>query len=327
MHQIQKFLLSVFLSATLLLSGCSFSVEDPISATDICFDTIVSIKIWDTDDQKILDHCMQMCSDFENLFSRTLEGSEIYQINHAKGQPVTVSDDTVELIQRGLEYSQLSEGKFDITIGTLSTLWDIKNNPGMIPDEQQIQEAISHVNYKNVLLDGNTVTLKDPETILDLGGIAKGYIADQLKAYLTSQGIKHAVISLGGNILTIGGKPDGSKFTIGIQKPFAEQNETITTLEIKNQSVVSSGNYERYFEKDGVIYHHILDPQTGFPYQNDLLEVTIVSDFSTDGDALSTICYALGLEKGLELINNTENTEAIFVTSDYTLHYSDHLAP
>lgn len=327
MHRIQKFLFSFFLIITLLLSGCSSSSEEPISATDICFDTIVSIKIWDTDDQKILDHCMQMCSDFENLFSRTLEGSEIYAVNHAQGQPVTVSDDTAELIRRGLEYSRLSKGKFDITIGTLSTLWDIKNNPGTIPDEQQIQEAISHVDYNKVSLDGNTVTLEDPETILDLGGIAKGYIADQLKSYLTSQGIKHAVISLGGNILTIGGKPDGSKFTIGIQKPFAEQNETITTLEVQDQSVVSSGNYERYFEKDGIIYHHILDPKTGYPYQNDLLEVTIVSDLSTDGDALSTICYALGLKKGMELINNTENVEAIFVTSDYALHYSDHLTP
>ena len=187
MHRIQKFLFSFFLIITLLLSGCSSSSEEPISATDICFDTIVSIKIWDTDDQKILDHCMQMCSDFENLFSRTLEGSEIYTVNHAQGQPVTVSDDTAELIRRGLEYSRLSEGKFDITIGTLSTLWDIKNNPGTIPDEQQIQEAISHVDYNKVSLDGNTVTLEDPETILDLGGIAKGYIADQLKSYLTSR--------------------------------------------------------------------------------------------------------------------------------------------
>ncbi len=297
MHRIQTFLFSVFLSFTLLLGGCSSSSEEPISATDICFDTIVSIKIWDTDNQKILDHCLKMCSDFENLFSRTLEGSEIYRINHAQGQPVTVSDDTAELIRRGLEYSQLSGGKFDITIGTLSTLWDIKNNPGNIPDRAtdprgsfscRLSKGFAGRKYRHIKRSGDHFRS---------GRDCKGYIADQLKAYLTSQGIRHAVISLGGNILTIGGKPDGSKFTIGIQKPFAEQNETITTLEIEDQSVVSSGNYERYFEKDGVIYHHILDPKTGYPYQNDLLEVTIVSDLSTDGDALSTICYALGWKK------------------------------
>ena len=179
------------------------------------------------------------------------------------------------------------------------------------------------MNYKNVILDKNTVTLTDPEAAIDLGGIAKGFIADKLKAYLTDQGIEHALISLGGNIVAVGGRYNGQPFHIGIQKPFAETNEAITTVEINGQSVVSSGTYERYFEKDGKIYHHLLDPATGYPYDNQLLQVTIISDSSVDGDALSTACFGLGLDKGSALIESLDNIRAIFVTDDYTLHYAD----
>lgn len=306
------------------LSGCTTpATKAPISKSGIFFDTLISIKIWGIHDSSILDDCFQLCTKYENKFSRTISDSEISKINQSGGTPVEVSDDTIELIQKGLAYGKLSNGAFDITIAPLSSLWDFKNNTHTIPSDSLIQEAKSHVNYKNVIIKGNTVQLLDPKAALDLGGIAKGYIADRLKEFLLKNKVKYAMINLGGNVLTIGGKPDGTPFHIGIQKPFAEQNETIASIPVINQSVVSSGVYERYFKKDGKIYHHLLDSSTGYPKENNLLSVTILSDSSADGDALSTACFTLGLEKGMALINQLDNVEAVFITNDYQLHCSE----
>ncbi|MCI8293629.1 MAG: FAD:protein FMN transferase [Hespellia sp.] len=321
-----KIILSFFLF--LILAGCAArTTPEPDSVTEFCLDTVITIKVWGNDNPDLLTNCVKMCREYENKLSRTKEGSEIYQINHANGQPVTVSDDTAELIRAALHYGKISDGKFDITIAPLSILWDFKNNTGVLPQQKDIDEARSHVDYSNVSVSENIVSLKDPKASIDLGGIAKGYIADQLKSYLLTQGIEHATISLGGNILTIGGRPDGSAFQIGIQKPFDEQNSVITSLEIQDQSVVTSGIYERYFEIDDQIYHHILDPKTGWPYENGLLSVTIVSDDSVDGDALSTACFAMGLEDGLAYVNSQKDIEALFITEDYELHYSEGLTP
>ena len=226
------------------------------------------------------------------------------------------------MIQLGIHYGELSDGKFDITVLSASELWDFHDGKKVIPDQKVLEEAVSHIDYKNIQVDGTTVTMKDPKCRIDLGGIAKGYIADRLKEYLEKEGIEHATINLGGNVLTIGTKPDGSDYKIGIQKPFAADGEVLEVLSVHDRSVVSSGDYERYFEKDGVIYHHILDPQSGWPVQNDLDQVTILSDSSADGDALSTTCYVLGLEKGMKLIQEMDDVEAIFVTKDGEIHRS-----
>ncbi len=326
-HTLIKRALSLFLPAAIVLlsTGCSKvpRADSSIKMTGMYFDTIVSVEVWGTADESILDHCKEMCTRYEQLFSRTIDTSDVSRINAAGGTPVEIDPETAELLEMGLYYGELSNGRFDITIAPLSELWDVKNNPGNIPDQETIDEARSHVNYENVILDQNTVTLTDPKAAIDLGGIAKGFIADKLKAYLTGKGIDHALISLGGNIVAVGGRPNGQPFHIGIQKPFAETNEAITTVEISGQSVVSSGTYERYFKKDGKIYHHLLDPGTGYPYDNHLLQVTIISDASADGDALSTACFGLGLEKGTALIESLDNIRAIFVTDDYALHYAN----
>ncbi len=185
-------------------AACSAANAEPISTTAILFDTVISIELYGTKDTSILDDCISMCQDYEDRFSRTIDTSEIAQINNAHGAAVTVSDDTIELIQKGLDYGRLSNGYFDITIAPLSSLWDFKNNTGVVPDASAIEEAKSHVNYQNVIINGNTVTLTDPKAAIDLGGIAKGYIADQLKALIEAKDVKHGIISLGGNVLTIG---------------------------------------------------------------------------------------------------------------------------
>lgn len=313
------FRICLILIAVFSLSGCT-QKDTSISKTGTYFDTIVKIDLYDADAQDALDHCFEICEKYENLLSRTKEGSDVYRINHANGESTGVSSETARLIQTGLHYSEVSNGAFDITIAPLSILWDFKNNDGTVPSQEDIDEARSHVGYKNVELNGNTVTLKDPEAAIDLGALAKGYIADRIKRYLVSEGIENGIINLGGNVLTIGEKPNGEAYNIAIQKPFDERNEPITTVKVKDKSIVSSGNYERYFEKDGKIYHHILDPKTGYPVENELNEVTIISDGSITGDALSTTCFALGLEKGMELIESLDDVEALFVTSDYEIY-------
>lgn len=307
------FFIITFFSAIVCI-GCKNN--QPLSQTGFLLDTVITITIYQPNaTESVLDDAFSCCSQYENMLSKTISGSEIYQINHANGKTVVVSNETADLIRSGIQYGNLSNGLFDITIGTASDLWDFKGD-GKVPDQNVLSEAISHVDYHSIKISGNEVSLLDDKAEIDLGGIAKGYIADRIKDLLIKQGIQSAVINLGGNVLTIGEKPDGSPFEIGIQKPFAAANEIATTVSVSDSSVVSSGSYERNFTKNGILYHHILDPHTGYPIQNHLTGVTILSDHSVDGDALSTTCFLLGKEKGKELIESLPGIDAIFISDD-----------
>lgn len=323
---IYKKLLSALLTCTILIlsiSGCSMvQNSEPISRTGFYFDTIIQITLYNTTDEALLDECMNMCDHYEKLLSAHIDDSDVSKINTSNGQPVEVSDETIELLNIALEYAEISEGAFDPTIGSVSLLWDFDSDEHIVPDESTISEALTHVNYHNISINGNTVTISDPDTNIDLGAIAKGYIADKLKAYLVSENITSGIINLGGNVLLIGSKPDGSDFNIGIQKPFADTSTSITGVKASNKSVVSSGTYERYFEVDGKFYHHILDTSTGYPLDNGLIGITILSDDSVVGDALSTTCFSLGMEKGMELIESLDGIEVLFITEDYEIHTS-----
>lgn len=301
------------------LCGCHLPANEPISKSGFYFDTMIQITLYDSKDYSLIDSCFSYCEEFENLVSRTVETSDISRINHAAGAPVKVSDTTIELLKTAIYYGDLTNGAFDITVAPLTTLWDFKNNPGEVPNADDIVSALSHVNYKTISIDGNTVTMADPLASIDLGGIAKGYMADRLKSYLKSEGVKSALINLGGNILTIGSKSDDSPFRIGIQKPFDEKNATITSVLASDSSVVTSGSYERYFKANNQIYHHILDTKTGYPCDNNLASVTILSNESLTGDILSTACFALGTEDGMKLIHSLDDIEAIFITMDYKI--------
>ena len=319
--RITIFLLSV--SVLLLFCGCQKNPSQmSISDVGFYFDTVVEIKLNGTEDESILKECFDLMAEYESLLSRTREGSDVWKINHSAGTPVSVSEDTVSLIRLARKYYDLSDGAFDITIAPYVTLWDFQNNPGTIPTKDELTAASKHVGFENVQVSGNTVTLADPEAQIDLGGIAKGFIADRLKEYLTKEGIESAWINLGGNVLTIGMKPDKSPWKIGIRKPFGAATETAAVISVSGKSVVTSGTYERYFEKDGTIYHHILEPKTGEPVQNHLYSVTILSDSSADGDALSTTCFVLGKEDGLALVESLDGIEAMFITDEQELIYS-----
>lgn len=320
-------LVLVLCASTLaLMQKQETSSAEPITETGFYLNTIITISIYDSQDTSLLKECMNICEQYEQQFSRTISSSEIAQLNRgelADAQGIShLSPDTAELIQKSLDYASLSQGAFDPSIGAVSSLWDFTAEEPVVPDDEDIRKNLPLVNYENISLDGQEISFDVSDMQLDLGAIAKGYIADRIKDYLLEQDVHSATINLGGNVLCIGTKPDGSPFRVGIQKPFADRNSYLTVVEIEDRSVVTSGCYERYFEADGNFYHHILNPSTGYPYDNDLVSVTILSDLSVDGDGLSTSCYALGLENGMELIESIPDTEALFVTKDEELHYS-----
>lgn len=320
----QKRLTALLCAAALLLSGCSrLPAKEDLIYTDTLFDTVIRVEVLDPVDTDVLEGCKKLCKKYDTLFSKTDENSDIVRINTAGGAPVEVASETRELIKKGLYYCELSGGLFDITIGSVSSLWDFKAEEPAPPSLEALQNALSHVNYKNILIQDNTVRLTDPNASLDVGAIAKGYIADKIKEYLEEQDVSHAIINLGGNVLTLGTKTDGSKFNIGIQRPFDETGSPITSVKIEDQSVVTTGIYERYFELNDTIYHHVLSPSTGYPCENTLYSVTIITDSSLTADALSTVCFLLGYDRGMNMVKQLENVDAVFITNDEQIHYSD----
>ncbi len=320
-HRMIAFLLFLLLSISLPFSKVK-ALENPMTGTAIFLDTVVTLTIYGSNESSLLDECYDLLDQYEHLFSRTIEGSDVWNINHSDGVPVEVSEETALLIDKAQSYSDLTEGAFDITIAPVLDLWDVQNNPGILPSSEEINSALSHVDSSLVLLSGTTVTLLDPQAEIDLGGIAKGYIADCLAAYLEEKGITSALINLGGDVHLLGSKPDGNDWNIGIQKPFGERDELISVISCSGKSVITSGTYERYFVLDDVIYHHIMDPKTGAPVQNELTSVSIISDNSMEGDILSTACLVLGLNKGMDLIESMEGYEALFITEDMTTYRS-----
>lgn len=344
-------LCTVLVCPMLLFTGCenitdadtSITGNEPISISSIKLNTAVQITIYDSQDKALLDDCLALCDKYELVFSRTNEKSELYKLNHRKdtsdkdpnadGQttpyPVSgtadtwhISENLASLLSQGLSITRESDGAFDIAIAPLTSLWDFTAEDPKVPDDAAIQKALPLCSSDGVTIDGQDITLPSDDIQFDVGAIAKGYIADRMKDLLVKKGVKSAIINLGGNVLCIGSKPDGTPFKVGIQKPFADRNETEAVMDITGKSVVSSGIYERCFKQGGKLYHHILNPQTGYPYDNGLISVTIISDQSVDGDALSTTCFALGLEDGLKFAEK-KGVQAVFITEDYELHYTD----
>lgn len=335
----------------LLFTGCQNAADtdtaagkEPISISSIKLNTAVQITIYDSQDKSLLDDCLALCDKYELIFSRTDEESELYKLNHrisdsavsnqtTETQPTPyqingttntwhISEDLAALLSEGLSITRESNGAFDIAIAPLTSLWDFTAEDPKVPDDADIQNALPLCSSDGVTINGQDIILPSDDIQFDVGAIAKGYIADRLKDFLVKKGVNSAIINLGGNVLCIGSKPDGTPFKVGIQKPFADRNETEAIMDITGKSVVSSGIYERCFKQDGKLYHHILNPKTGYPYDNGLISVTIISDQSVDGDALSTTCFALGLDEGLKFAEK-KGVQAVFITEDYELHYTD----
>ncbi|WP_025688334.1 FAD:protein FMN transferase [Paenibacillus zanthoxyli] len=290
------------------------------------YDTVVNIKIYgDKVSQKNMDDIQQLLERMDMEFSRTKEGGEIYNVNLQAGKnAVAVSDETLDAVKQSIQYAQKMNGLFDPTIGPLVDLWNIGNGGEKVPPQAEIDKAKSLTNYKDIIIDeqAKTVKLAKEGMVLDLGGIGKGYAADRIADYLKEQGLDSAMINLGGSsIIGLGTKPGGAQWNIGLQDPDKSRGTQLGTIKISDEVIDASGVYERFFMQDGVRYHHILDPRTGYPSQNGLKSVTIMSPNATDADALSTGVFLMGYEEGLTYLESLpEKVEAFFITDDNKIY-------
>lgn len=308
------------LVVALVLTGCAAAELKKDSVVGFYLDTVITLTAY-VDDASVLKDALDECARYEALLSRTVEGSDVWRVNHAGGAPVTVSRETIEILEAARRVSELSGGAFDVSIAPASTLWDFTSGEKVLPDADALAEAAQKVDYSRIAIDGNEVTLPEG-MMIDLGGIAKGYIADRVKAYLEGRGVTSAILSFGGNIVAIGTKPDGKPWKVGIQDIDRPTGEYMLVAKNFGGSTVTSGIYERGFEVDGTWYHHILDPATGWPVQNELASVTIFSDSSMLGDALATAAFALGSQGGAALIEGIDGVEAVFIARDRSVTYT-----
>ena len=313
-----------------ILGGCSKDnkATEPLSRSEVLMGTVVTVSLYDSNDEAILDKVFNKVKDLESILSINENGTLVDEINEEAGiKPVKVDDDTYNIVKKGIEYSNLSNGLFDISVGPIVKLWNIGLPEARVPSQEEIDEKLPLIEYSDIEIDdtNKTIFLKRKGMMIDLGGIAKGYTADVISNILTEEGVKSAIINLGGNVFAHGSKVNGDDWKIGIQNPFTERGGIIGTITTSNKSVVTSGIYERYIEQDGVKYHHILSPFTGYPYDNEIAGITIVSDKSVDGDALSTSVFAMGVEKGMEFVNTLDGIDAIFITKDYKVYITDGL--
>jgi FAD:protein FMN transferase len=335
-------ILSVLVLTTMMISGCTVksgqanqstlatqsakAVQNtqPVEKNQVVLGTICSVKLYDHVNDSTFEKAFKRLKEIEDKMSINIESSEIIKVNNAAGKDyVQVSPDTLEVIKQGLHFSELYN-KFDITIGPIVKLWNISFDNAAnarIPAENEISEKLPLVNYKNVLINEaeRKVMLKEKGMMIDLGGIAKGYAADEVVRVLKENGVEHAIVNLGGNVLTLGAKPDGSSWTVGVQHPFSNRGEYVGAVKVVNKTVVTSGIYERYIEQNGKIYHHIIDKATGYPVDNNLLSTTIITDKSIDGDGYSKV-FALGVEEGLKYVKTLKGVEAIFITKDNKIY-------
>lgn len=291
---------------------------EPVSAAAFAFNTLVSIQAYGVDRQVVND-CLAECARYDGLFSARSEGTDVARINGAAGKPVEVDPDTASLIEQALGYCELSDGSFDITIGAVSLLWDFSE--GVRPSDEAVARAVRHVDYTGVLVDGTTVTLRDPEAKLDLGGIAKGWIADRLCERLVGEGATAALINLGtSSTYALGSKPDGSAWRIGLRDPLGTAVGSIAAVaEVTDAAFTSSGLYDQQFELDGTTYWHILDPATGYPAQTDMLGVAVITPEAAQGDAFSTMLFIKGIEDGTRWLEGEHpNLAARFIGEDGT---------
>ncbi|MBP3919778.1 MAG: FAD:protein FMN transferase [Clostridia bacterium] len=319
----------------ILLLSCSASENSkspalskkPIQAeTDVfAMDTFITLKAYGPDADTLLESAKDRIAALEKLLSVTDSDSDIWKLNHANGQSTTVGEDTAAIIRGAIEISTLTDGALDISVYPLVSAWGFTTGSYQIPTEDTIQSLLPYVNYKKIVLDALCVTLPYGMQI-DLGAAAKGYTGDVIAALLREGGISSAMLNLGGNVHTIGTKQDGSPWKIAIANPFTPQTNLLT-LDITNEVVITSGNYERYFtDENGKRYCHIIDSKTGYPADHGIVSMTIVGDNGLTCDALSTALYVMGAEKAIEVWQETGGFEMIFVTEDKTIYLTEGLS-
>jgi len=314
--------LFLFILICLLCSGCGqTSSALKQSRTIFSMDTIMNLTIYAENDL-LLDQAALLISDLEQKFSVTLKDSEIHTLN--QNGSVVLSEDTSVLLSDTLALCADTKGKLDISIYPVLKTWGFTTGKYRIPSDEELSLLLKNVDYSSILLNDNTVVLP-PSMQIDLGSTAKGYTGRRLKAFLKEHGVTSALLDLGGNIQTLGSKPDGSPWRIAVKDPSAPDS-ILGTLSLHDLAAVTSGGYERYFiGEDGNTYCHILDPFTGKPADTDLLSVTIVGQDGLLCDALSTALFIMGLNDAFLYYQQQEDFEALFVTADHKLYITEGL--
>ncbi|WP_224036546.1 FAD:protein FMN transferase [Clostridium gelidum] len=321
---IQLLIIAIIIILILIFIFATGKLEKPeVVKSSYALGTIINLKVCGKKGERAIKEAIEKLNDIDDKMSAFKEDSEISKITSKAGvNSETVSKDTYFVVKKAVEYSKILEGTFDPTIRPLVKLWNIGTKEEAIPEKYQIEETLKLVNYNDVILDesSHSIMLKHNKQALDVGGIAKGFAADEVRDIFYKHNIKSALIDLGGNIFALGSKEDGTPWKVGIQNPIKPRGEYIGILSVKNKSVVTSGNYEKYFMKDGQRFHHIIDPKTGYPSKSKIISATIISDNSIDGDGLSTGVYIIGIDKAMKIIEAIDGIEAIFITEDKKIY-------
>ncbi|MGX7199664.1 FAD:protein FMN transferase [Enterococcus nangangensis] len=305
--------------------------QEPYEDRQFLLGTYVNIKVYDNGKEQALKDAFARVKELGDKITVNQEGSEVDAVNEQAGvAPVAVSDDVYRLAKKAYEYSQDSNGGFDMAIGPITSLWHIGFDDARKPSQAEIDAALKLVDYHKVILDDEkqTIYLEEKGMKLDLGAIAKGFITDEVVSLLKDAGVTTAIVDLGGNVYVLGhsvrSTPEKAvDWTVGIQDPNQARNTTVGQVPETNKSLVTSGIYERYLVVDGKTYHHLFDPKTGYPFDNGIAGVTIISDLSIDGDGLSTAVFSMGVKKGLEYVESLDGVDAIFVTTDDEIFVTD----
>ena len=315
----KKLIIVLICLACLILTGCA---GKEYRATVFAMDTVMQITVYAKDDSS-LALCRAKINDVEKMLSTTYEDSITSRLN--RGETVTAQEEFIDLLSDCRKYSGLTGGAFDITSYPVVRLWGFTTGEHRVPDQQEIDEAVSRIGMDNIAenVSGEVSLMNGAE--IDFGAVAKGYLGDRIRDILSEQGVSSALIDLGGNITVIG-KNRGKDWVIGIEIPSRDESGLAGTVAVSDTSVVTSGSYRRYFEENGKVYGHIMDPETGYPAENGLISVTIVSQDTEMADALSTGLYVAGLEEAVSIWKETPGFEAVFITDDGTVYVTEGLA-
>lgn len=292
-------------------------LNDFIEMSFLCMGTIITQRVYGDNASSAASMVKDEFIRLENRLSFFRPESDVSRINNLAGKKfVLVGEDAFEIIRRSLEYSRLTSGLFDITAGPLIKGYGIMTDKARVLSREEINKALKLINYKDILIDdGNrSVKLKRAGQMIDLGAIAKGYAADRAIEIYKECGIKSALVNLGGNVKILGKKADGTLWNIGIQDPDKPTGKYAAVIQVEDRTVVTSGDYERFFKSGGKKYHHIMDIRTGEPSQSDLKSATLVCRSSIEADALSTACFVMGLKKSLKFLKKLRDIEGIFIT-------------
>ncbi|MCL2620043.1 MAG: FAD:protein FMN transferase [Defluviitaleaceae bacterium] len=313
----------------LFLTACGGEDEvQQVVEMDFAMDTLIEIRIFYMDDSRnrneapnrqLALEAIEYVRYLEGVFSRFVEGTDVWRLNHAGGEFVEVSPYLVDVLHYSLYFRELTGGRMDVTIGAVSDLWIFEANPELgidvrVPTEEELAIALPSVGA-DIIIEGNRVRLGHPDTQLDLGGIAKGFIADRVAEFLRDAGVEHAIVNLGGDNVAIGGRPDGMPFGMGIPAPgtIGMVDGHIGVALVENASMAGSGIDQRSFELDGVLYHHILDVDTGMPVDTNKMSVFVIAESGILSEGLTTIVYTMGVEAGLTLVESIPNAHAILI--------------